>query len=357
MKHGQDKKAKKGWADWWKGATEVVDNEERRILLSPHAWRKMITYAQAAGPSEVSGLGRVRVTEQRVTDTVFEKCHPSEAVYTPKATGSNVSYWKPVETTRTVHTYHIDDVFIMPQRCNAGYTRLDDDALTVFLTNLAKRGMDPKQYNLWWHSHGNGGTFWSGTDDSNCIRLSKKHELVSIVVNTHGEMLARWDHAGSVADDIPIALAIPADPAFEKRCRAEVSENVKPLTLTPENTEFWSYEDYNRKHQMEPTGHHFLKSGVQKAQEIDGGNFCKENGHWYGGGDTCLDCGAKKPKVESGAVIITAIQKNAHEEAGAKTLYCTLHKKMVCRNGDELCIACCQGDIKKPMGEKCEWTT
>lgn len=48
--------------------------------------------------------------------------------------------------------------------------------------------------NVWWHSHSNFATFWSGTDLA-CVKKWIGQELLSIVTNNKGDILAKLDTA------------------------------------------------------------------------------------------------------------------------------------------------------------------
>ena len=50
------------------------------------------------------------------------------------------------------------------------------------------------QCNVWFHSHAYFGVFWSGQDER-CIRCFPERDLVSIVMNKQGKILARYDSA------------------------------------------------------------------------------------------------------------------------------------------------------------------
>lgn len=119
----------------------------------------------------------------------------------------------------------VTEVLLFKQVCSAGGTTLDAKALADFILQLVKEGRDPSEYKLWWHTHSDFGTFWSGTDESTARELSKETLVACVEVNKSGEMIARLDERNRHAS-IPIVIKF-ADKRVEKICIEEVKAKVK----------------------------------------------------------------------------------------------------------------------------------
>ena len=120
-----------------------VELPQIKVNITPEAHRKMFEYIHCAD-GEISGMGLVR----QDNDEEF-----------------------------TVY-----DVFILPQEAGPAYTALDSKAIAKKAYELHKEGKY-KDLSVWWHSHADFDTFWSGTDTSTCDRLANNKVLVSIVAN------------------------------------------------------------------------------------------------------------------------------------------------------------------------------
>lgn len=86
----------------------------------------------------------------------------------------------------------VDDCVIFEQKCTSANTDISDEAMAKFMYKLRQDGENPKDWNLWWHSHASMGVFWSGTDDQT-IKDEASDYLVSLVTNKKGEFKARLD--------------------------------------------------------------------------------------------------------------------------------------------------------------------
>lgn len=120
----------------------------------------------------------------------------------------------------------VKDVFLLDQTCSAGHTDLDEEALTNFLYDLAVKGKDPSEYNFWWHSHAHMGTFWSTVDQANCERLSPESELISLVMNKRGDMLARRDFKGHTDHHVPVVIVPTGFQDVQANCYRQVRAKV-----------------------------------------------------------------------------------------------------------------------------------
>ena len=59
---------------------------------------------------------------------------------------------------------HLIDIRVPNQTSTGGDTEVDEDEISQFLNELIDAGEDPRDWNMWIHSHHSMGAFWSGTD-------------------------------------------------------------------------------------------------------------------------------------------------------------------------------------------------
>lgn len=166
------------------------------IYITPKINSRIMEYAQAAD-GEISGFGSIN----RNTD-VFDKLFP-----------------------------------ILPQKCSGGETDMDAEFLHLFTTSGQSA-----TYDVWWHSHGMGGVFWSGQDES-CITLlgqsmcaggHSPRPLLSIVVNKKRGYLARVDIFKPIRFTVEAKLMFHYEFPYSEieKIRGEVKEKVKATSYT-----------------------------------------------------------------------------------------------------------------------------
>ena len=166
------------------------------IYISPKINSRIMEYAQAAD-GEISGFGSIN----RNTD-IFDKLFP-----------------------------------ILPQKCSGGETDMDAEFLHLFTTSGQSA-----TYDVWWHSHANGGTFWSGQDESCINELGKSlcaggnipRPILSIVVNKKRGYLARVDIFKPVRFTVEAKLLFHYEFPYSEieKIHREVKEKVKPTSYT-----------------------------------------------------------------------------------------------------------------------------
>lgn len=176
-------KAKK-YVPWW--------GDSINILVSPHAYKKMLCYTRLAN-GEISGFGKL---------------------------------------TRNGNTMTVNDVRIFEQECCSGGTHLQEDALSKFLVDLIQSKQDPNEWKLWWHTHCDFSVFWSGTDVATAKQLSKNDWAVSICINKSAHMIARIDEKGRTAS-LKVELDVLPSQKIQDQCKKEVDALVKPIKFLP----------------------------------------------------------------------------------------------------------------------------
>ncbi len=122
------------------------------VFITPEARQKLDLYIQCAH-GEISGLG---------------------------------------EVIRLGNDFLIKDIYLFEQKCTSASTNLDPGDVSKFLSNYIQSGKDPSDLRLWWHSHDNMSTFWSGTDEATAERLGDEW-MLCIVGNKNLDYLVRLD--------------------------------------------------------------------------------------------------------------------------------------------------------------------
>lgn len=126
----------------------------------------------------------------------------------------------------------MDDMFITPQRVNAGATIIEPEAVANLVTSVIESGEDPEAIKLWWHSHAKGGVFFSHTDDET-MRILTQNFMFGLVGNHAGHVRARFDMADPfpiTIDEIPVSYLTLSD-EVTAWCQREISRNVKPISV------------------------------------------------------------------------------------------------------------------------------
>jgi hypothetical protein len=139
----------------------------------------------------------------------------------------------------------IQDIFLFKQVVTSGSTDLNEEAISNFLLETVKAGLDPETLKLWWHSHGNGGCFWSGTDTST-IELFKNEWMISIVGNRQGDYQTRVDLYNPFRvsiDKIKLQLFQPVDEVLREQLREEINSKVTAYVYTIPKAGFGGNQD------------------------------------------------------------------------------------------------------------------
>ena len=144
------------------------------VELTKKAYNKIFRYAKKMGDDEIGGLLLGEITD-----------------------GGQVE---------------IDDAIILKQKKSIATFEIDDDDMMEFTKNANNETL--KSIIGWWHSHGTGKTFWSGTDSETFKRLCSFFSgfCIGIVVSVPGKeknMKCRIDMANKNGQIIEIDDIIP----------------------------------------------------------------------------------------------------------------------------------------------------
>lgn len=132
---------------------------------------------------------------------------------------------------------HITDLFIIEQEVTSGNTTLNNKDLAKKTIEIINAGGDPSKMKLWWHSHTNGGMFWSVTDDKCCDAYNNDQWLLSMVINYRKEIRCRLDIYNPVRitlDCMPVVIEEPVTylSELEEECKTEMREKVKEASTS-----------------------------------------------------------------------------------------------------------------------------
>jgi len=123
----------------------------------------------------------------------------------------------------------VADLFLIRQRASDSDTELDPQAVADHLLRTIQEGKDPSSLRLWWHSHAEADTTWSGTDEKTIEALQIEH-LVSIVGNKRHEFRCRLDRflpKRLTLDGLPLIPAADAKPDDEGSLRRQVMAELR----------------------------------------------------------------------------------------------------------------------------------
>lgn len=80
--------------------------------------------------------------------------------------------------------YEVVNPVLIEQSNMRGHTEIDGHALGKAMYELRET---PGEFNFWWHSHGRGSTFFSGTDRETIEELGSNGWLIASVFNVYGQ--------------------------------------------------------------------------------------------------------------------------------------------------------------------------
>jgi len=269
------------------------------LYIRPEAMKRIMYYAEAAD-GEVSGLGTISKSGKRIV---------------------------------------VDKVFLLEQESSSGDTELDPEAISKLMGEMIKNNEDPAKLKFWWHSHGNMGVFWSGTDDECAETLSKEYAF-SLVVNKDREIRCRLDlHSPFrlTIDHIKMREISEENPTLKEECKKEVDEKVKSMRT-------YYYNRYDNDKFGSKWNNNMEKIDIRESQVKDVERFleCAERTQSCGGAYSkeCLDIYIKET--------IKEIVKERFEEKSKCTTFGTFE------NDSTFCGECKVGKVCKNWTEKWE---
>lgn len=188
--------------------------KDMKIVFLPLAYAKMSAYCQKS-PGEITGFGKVK--------TDLEK-----------------------------GLFIIEDVKIMKQVITAGSATINEDVMAKFIFELVNAGESPEHWKLWWHTHYNFGTFWSGTDEETISTLIKQYKgwFLSTCFNQSYSLIGRIDEIdGKVTEsaNLPANMYIEGFDKEKQTCEKEVDNLCSQFKF--KYKKFKGYQKkWNKKH-------------------------------------------------------------------------------------------------------------
>ena len=141
---------------------------------------------------------------------------------------------------RYERSFLITDVFIFNQECSTSNSDMSSEDVSKYLVEAVNEGIDPSTIKLFWHSHADGGVFWSGVDND-CIDQLSTSWLLSIVGNHSGQYLVRLDlyeFARVTLDELDFRVFTPPIEGLKEAIEAEIKEKVKVKSYA--GTAYWN---------------------------------------------------------------------------------------------------------------------
>jgi len=181
--------------------SDYVDTDEWAIFMSKLAWEKLKAYVDSVD-IEISGQAKSSIDKAKKIITV-------------------------------------QDLMIYDQTCTGSTTDLDEGAMAKFMHELMKKKENPRNWNIWWHSHVDMGVFWSSTDENNIQSHDEQKFLISIVTNKKREINARidiWQTEPTFGlnmvfrQDVEVYVLEEKDTALQAKIKKEVKKKVKTET-------------------------------------------------------------------------------------------------------------------------------
>jgi len=122
-------------------------------------------------------------------------------------------------------TIRITDFFLFKQEVSGASTDLDKSEVAKFYQEQNKKGIDTSNYNVWWHSHCDMGTFWSSTDDSTIdTAFLVDSYIVAIESNHKLDFKARVDVFNPFRFTIEASVEIEME---DKKLKKNIDKEIK----------------------------------------------------------------------------------------------------------------------------------
>lgn len=153
----------------------------------------------------------------------------------------------------------VTDIAIYDQEVTGGTADLSTQALARFQTDLVNKGISPKNWYLWWHSHVNMAAYFSTIDTGTMDTSDEFDHLVSLVVNKRRERKCRLDTHRPFRlklENVPVEVA----PEVNKRT-LEIDDRIWALIEEAKKLE----EEKNAIEYAEPEG---IKEEVAQKVKI-----------------------------------------------------------------------------------------
>ena len=122
----------------------------------------------------------------------------------------------------------VGEVYLLEQEAAAAHVEMNEEIVADFNLQMVKKGLTQLP-RLWWHSHVDMETFFSGTDDDTILDLKNDSFMVALVVNKKRKMHALLNFCAPIPliiDNLPISVDFGLEEVPEE-LRKEVQRKVK----------------------------------------------------------------------------------------------------------------------------------
>lgn len=134
----------------------------------------------------------------------------------------------------TENGFEIYDIELLQQTVTMINSSIGAEDLAKFMFDKINAGESIKDYKVWWHSHVNMESYFSGLDEQTIEQSTEYPFLISIVSNKRNEDKVRLD----IYDPIRLTLTVELnvileeDKVLKEKCQQEIQEKVKTNFLT-----------------------------------------------------------------------------------------------------------------------------
>lgn len=179
-----------------------IKEKPLQLYIPAKNWQKLLYYAQAV-ETEISGFAEVTWNGQEL---------------------------------------EVGEVYLIEQEAGGAHTTLDELATHKFLLDYIKKG-GTQLPRLWWHTHNDFDTFFSGTDYDTIKKLKNDSFLVALCLNKKGDTYAGFylhQPVEMVVEPLEVYPDIP-EKSIPKAILNEVKKKVKEKTYQEVYPRKWNW--------------------------------------------------------------------------------------------------------------------
>lgn len=188
-----------------KTVVEIDEGKKFEVMFPEAVYSKMMAYIDAVD-GEISGMGEVAVVDG---------------------------------------VYIVRDIWLLKQECTGASTSIDAVSLADLRAEVFAQGKAKDGFQLWWHSHANMDTFWSGTDKATMQMFMQDIDwMLFVVANKKRSVRARLEFKTPLIkfayEDLPVSVV-----SAETVDKASVDEEVK--RKVKDKSYGWQDHGYGRR--------------------------------------------------------------------------------------------------------------
>lgn len=165
-------------------------DEDLKLLIPLKSYRKLLAYVDLVD-DEVSGFADVKFDQEK-------------------------------------KAFVVGEIYLMEQEVSGASTDIEEEDVSDFILQMAKKGKRQLP-RLWWHSHANMGTFWSGTDEDTIEKLKNNSFTIALETNHDHEFICSimlWKPFKLRINNVPVKVIFDYE-RIPQYLKAEVKKKVK----------------------------------------------------------------------------------------------------------------------------------